>query len=395
MASVRKRKWTHNGVTNEAWVVQYTKPNGKTGIKTFRKKKDADAFRDNEAVQIESGERVADRDSVTMKFAAESWLEECEKRNRLGALSGYTLGSYKYQVASNIVGHIGGMRLSMIERHHLQDLVNELGGRLKRRSIENTIAIINHIFRFATRRKWLAKSPIVDDPLLLPGKAPGKIPIPGKEDIRRILEVLARGRQNGMQWHSHSIRVCSIMLALFAGMRRGEICGLKWSNVDFQNEIIRVRHSYSRFGLKEPKTDAGHRDIPMAPPLKAALLQARASRTSQDDSFVILSRVNTPIEPETLYTRYWRPVMKEAGLCDESGTPRYHFHALRHAAVSLLIEQGLPAIHISRFVGHSKVSTTLDIYGHIFPGDQASRLAVARLEAQLGATTERQEILSP
>lgn len=110
--------------------------------------------------------------------------------------------------------------------------------------------------------------------------------------------------------------------------------------------------------------------------------------------FVILSRVDTPIEPETLYTLYWRPVMAEAGLCKPNGTPKYHFHALRHAAASMLIEQGLPPVHVSRFIGHSKVSTTLDIYGHVFPENEASRHAVAQFEAQLGATRTRQRSIS-
>jgi len=394
MASVRKRKWTHNGVDKEAWVVQYTKPNGKPGIKTFQKKKEADAFRDKEAIQIQRGELISVQDSVTVEFVANEWLKECERRNKSGNLSGYTLNSYRYQATHNIIPSLGSFKITSIQRQQLQELLHDLSKNMKRRSIENTVAVLRHIFRLSIRRKWLARSPIADDPLLIPGRPTGQISIPSKEELRKVLEVLAKGRLSGQQWHSQHIRVCSIMLALFGGMRRGEICGLRWMDVDFNNDVIRVRHSYLRFGLKEPKTQAGIRDIPMAPPLKAALLQAQEARQARAEQFVIMSRVGTPIEPETIYTQYWRPVMVEADLCDSKGTPKYHFHALRHAAASMLIEQGLPPVHVSRFIGHSKVSTTLDIYGHVFPESEASRYAVLRFEAQLEATRTRQEAIS-
>lgn len=173
------------------------------------------------------------------------------------------------------------------------------------------------------------------------------------------------------------------MLALFAGLRRGEIVGLQWENVDFAAGVIRVRHSYSSVdGLRAPKTQAGIRTIPMAPPVRAALSMLRDAVGNEAVGYVLTGKYGNPILPHHLGHAYWKPLSKAAGLLKEDGSPKYHFHALRNAAASLLIKQGLSPLHIKNIIGHSSVTMTWDVYGHLFPEDDAIRHAIAEVASQ-------------
>ncbi len=174
-----------------------------------------------------------------------------------------------------------------------------------------------------------------------------------------------------------------VVLALFCGMRLGEICGLQWEFVDFAAGRIRVRHSYSEVnGLKQPKTHASVRDVPMVPIVRAALAELRDHLGGPDEGFLFMSCGGKNMR-SGFDIGVWRPLMKKAGLAHPApegqryGRPEFHFHALRHAAVSLLIAKGLNGHQVAPFVGHSKVSSRpLDVYGHLFPEDNAVESAM-------------------
>jgi integrase len=84
-----------------------------------------------------------------------------------------------------------------------------------------------------------------------------------------------------------------------------------------------------------------------------------------------------------IWNRLWRPLMKDAGLVDDTGKPAFGLHALRHAAVSLWIEQGVNAKQVSKWAGHSSVAFTLDVYGHLWPDAGADTSVAAAMERSL------------
>jgi integrase len=153
-----------------------------------------------------------------------------------------------------------------------------------------------------------------------------------------------------------------VLLALYTGMRIGEICALRWEDVDLENGLIHVRRTLQRIAVKgdknktrlvfgAPKSDCSRRDIPLAPALKRLLKEAWKKRVSE----YVISRKNGCVEPRTV--RYWfQRIAGNAGL-----SPAF-FHALRHTFATRCLEAGVDITTLSRLLGHSSVKMTLDVY---------------------------------
>jgi integrase len=178
-------------------------------------------------------------------------------------------------------------------------------------------------------------------------------------------------------------------LAIDTGMRRGELCGLQWGDVDLDGATLQVERAVeeTRQGLrvKGPKSKRGRRSIVLP---KRAVTMLRAHRVDQLERRLILGQgkitdttlVFSNIEGNMLWpddlTRIWARVVLAKKL------PRVTFHALRHTHASVLINAGLDVLTISRRLGHSKPSVTLDIYGHLIKGADAA--AADAIDALLG-----------
>jgi integrase len=178
-------------------------------------------------------------------------------------------------------------------------------------------------------------------------------------------------------------------LAIDTGMRRGELCGLQWGDVDLDGATLQVERAVeeTRQGLrvKGPKSKRGRRSIALP---KRAVTMLRAHRVEQLERRLILGQgkitdttlVFSNVEGNMLWpddlTRIWARVVLAKKL------PRVTFHALRHTHASVLINAGLDVLTISRRLGHSKPSVTLDVYGHLIKG--ADAVAADAIDALLG-----------
>jgi integrase len=176
-------------------------------------------------------------------------------------------------------------------------------------------------------------------------------------------------------------------LALATGMRRGELLALQWGDVDLDSATLRVERSVeeTKVGLrvKPPKTKRGKRAITLDEKTIALL---RAHRVKQmetrlvlgmgkpDETTLVLSDIEGRMISPHSVSRAWRMACKTRRL------PRVSFHALRHTHASLLIRKGVDILTISRRLGHSKASVTLDVYGHLIGGaDVAAANAMAEV----------------
>ncbi|MEC3979528.1 tyrosine-type recombinase/integrase [Amycolatopsis sp. H20-H5] len=171
------------------------------------------------------------------------------------------------------------------------------------------------------------------------------------------------------------------LLLLVYGLRRGEVLGLRWQDVDFARDELRVRQQLLRVGtevLQGPvKTRAGRRDLPLVELARHALQQQyarRLVRTEPDHDLVFTTSLGTPIEPGNFVRAY-------LGICRRGHLRSVKMHALRHTAATMLKNLNVPARDAQLILGHSHVSITQQIYQH---GDMASRReAVNRLEMAL------------
>lgn len=182
-------------------------------------------------------------------------------------------------------------------------------------------------------------------------------------------------------------RECAYLIAITLGLRRGEVCGLSWRDIDFDNNVVDVCHSYDQLGnLKETKTKSGMRLLPLPKVTRDALLiqkEAQAwqfAKTSSyrkpeegylvqtDDTPVISTHYGERVSPSSL-SRWWSTDRERFGLGGWS------FHEMRHTYLTLLALHGVRPKVMQQLAGHYSSQITMDVYTHV--NMDAKRKAVA------------------
>jgi len=185
-------------------------------------------------------------------------------------------------------------------------------------------------------------------------------------EARRLLEAARDDRLEALY-----------VLALHTGMRRGELLGLKWEDIDLDGSIVRVPRTLARtengkrLALWEPKTKKSRRTVRLTPRAVEVLRRHRARQAEeklkaggvyQDQGLVFAGEAGNLINPSNLRQRSFAPLLKCAGL------PRITFHDLRHTCASLLFQKNVHPKIIQELLGHASVAITLDTYSHMLPG---------------------------
>ena len=162
-------------------------------------------------------------------------------------------------------------------------------------------------------------------------------------------------------------------LAINTGMREGELFGVKWSDLHWNGGVLYVQRQVQSVPGKgkifvEPKTRAGRRAIKLG---EGVLQKLRIHKDLQEQQRIFAGSrwtefdlmfptgVGTPDDPGNLRKDFLRTL-------ERAGLPMIRFHDLRHTAASIMLNRGVPAIVVSKSLGHAKPSTTLDIYGHLY-----------------------------
>src|SRR5688572_20255069 len=207
-----------------------------------------------------------------------------------------------------------------------------------------------------------------------------KAPRPAPEEIRPLSEGEARAFLESAR-HSGERFEALYVLAITTGLRRGELLGLRWDDADLKQGTLRVGRALVREGgrhtLGETKTRRGRRQINLTPRTVNALKDHRKKQLEEkvklaglykDHGLIFASGVGTPINPENLVKRYFKPLLEKAGL------PEVRFHDLRHTCATLLLGRGVHPKIVQELLGHATIAMTLDTYSHYLPsmGDAAS-----------------------
>jgi integrase len=163
-----------------------------------------------------------------------------------------------------------------------------------------------------------------------------------------------------------------VIVGLFTGLRRSEILALRWSHIDLDAKMITVREAVEETNaglrLKEPKSRAGKRDITLPDIVVDTLRDYRRQQLELRlalglgklaDDALMFSRLDGSPESPRVLSKEWAAIAKAIGLA-------VTFHALRHTHASMLIDAGIDIVKISKRLGHANVSTTLDVYSHLF-----------------------------
>lgn len=204
---------------------------------------------------------------------------------------------------------------------------------------------------------------------------------------KRVVDVLTPEQARALLEAARGDRLeCALRLALSLGMRRGEVCGLCWSDVDLERGVLHVRGNVQYVpgnGLVygQPKTDSSERTIKLPATLIAALRwhkeRQRAERAAmgdgwQENDYVFVAANNGGMLNPCVLVEAFKRALKVAGL-----PLTVRFHDLRHGCASFLIAQNVHPKVISAILGHSSIQITMNLYGHLLPGtldDAASKV---------------------
>lgn len=170
--------------------------------------------------------------------------------------------------------------------------------------------------------------------------------------------------------------------AFYAGLRRGELRALLWSDIDLAMGLIRVERSMNSYGdASEPKSRAGRRSVPIVATLRDLLIEHKFV-TRRDEGLVFGSSATRPFTPTAVrkraLTAWRRGELEPIGL-----------HECRRTFASLLIAAGVNAKAITSYLGHASIQTTFDLYGHLMPGNEDEAVALADAYLERANTGER------
>ena len=265
-----------------------------------------------------------------------------------------SLNMIKYVLNQHILPFIGGYRLRDISPMQIQAIMATMSD--KSNSLQSKILVLlRNIFRAAQDNGLIAKSPV--STMLKPAgkKTQEKVALTPQES-RLLLERVTNPRAKTF-----------LLIALHTGMRRGEILGLHWEDIDFSNKLIHVQHNAvltetTTTVSENLKTAAGVRTIPLTEELEAWLLARKKNSLSQ---YVIAMENHQPLTKSS-YKSMWKLIEREL--------PEAHVtaHILRHTYITRLFEAGLDIKEVQYLAGHSTVDMTLRVYTHY---DRRSREA--------------------
>lgn len=305
-----------------------------------------------------------------------------------------TYESYESLIDKHIVPALGHIRLDRLKTTHLQQLYaaklkdgSRADGRPGGLSV-TTVRYMHAIIREALTHavKWGLVTRNVADAADPPPEIRTEAQVWSPEQTRVFLDSVREDRLYALY-----------LLALTTGMRRGELLGLRWQDVDFDGAAIMVRQSlvHTREGLKiaEPKTPKSRRAVAISPLVVDALRRHRTRQTQErrwfageeysETELVFTNPGGGPIQPRNLARQFERRTAA-------AGLPRIRLHDMRHTHVTMLLSRGLGHNVAGERVGHSRASTTLDVYGHVLPA--LSREAAQHAEDAIFRPEGRREL---
>jgi integrase len=373
--SVRKRTWTTTtGEQKEAWIVDYTDQNGQRHIKTFDRKKDADAHHAGVNVDVGRGVHTPENRSITVAEAADNWIRYVELEGRERS----TIAQYRQHVDQHITPRIGREKLAKLTAPRINvfrdDLLKELSRPLARKVLTSFKAILKD----AKRRGNVAQNVAADVSIAADRRGNGKlkvgVDIPTPAEIRAILEA-AKGR-----WRAF------LIVAAFTGLRASELRGLRWADVDLKRGELHVHQRADRWGkMGHPKSETSERTIPIGPFVVNTLKEWKLAGPKGKLDLVFGNGTGNVENHGNIIQRGFWPTQIAAGVVDHEGKPKYSgLHALRHFYASWCINRRadggleLPIKLVQQRLGHASIVMTSDVYGHLFPSrDDGAELAAA------------------
>ena len=306
------------------------------------------------------------------------WLENTHRRR----IRPRTYERYRETVDMHIIPSLGRYQLQKLTAQHVQGFYTK---KADEGLAPATIIYYHSVLHNAldTAVKWGLVYRNVCDLVSPPRKQQFEIQALTMVQMQMLLATV-----RGHKWEA------LYTLALATGMRRGELLGLKWQDINVETGILQVRRVLSRVPTNmperehvyveaEPKTQKSRRSVMIAPFALEALKRHYASQLEaklkadaywQEYDYVFCTLHGTHLNPNHVVEEF-KKILNRAGL------PNIRFHDLRHSAATLLLSLGVHPKVVQELLGHTQISMTMDVYSHVLPGMQQD--AMRQLDAAL------------
>ena len=290
----------------------------------------------------------------TLDEAMNIWLKERSVRWKQTTYATYSQMAYKY-----IIPLLGNVRVDCVDEQTIEYFLSEIGrtqGKniLSDSYLRNICAVMLRAMKYV-KKKYHYEMDIPEN-LIMPVRQT-QIILPRKQDMAVLERYLLENAANDT--------CLGILAAFYTGIRIGEVCALKWEDINLNEEIIYVRKNLQRVKseasdagntqilIQTPKTSNSFRIIPIPPILLCHLKEHK----KEDGQYIIKGKKKPWTEPRTLQYRF-------AQILHKCGIENFNFHMLRHAFATRCIETGFDVKSLSEILGHSNIQVTLNLYVH-------------------------------
>lgn len=323
--------------------------------------------------------------TVKIRALLDDWLS----RVKSPAVRPRTALNYAALIRLHIVPTFGSMQVAKLTDLHIERWYAPLYA-AKPYTAKAARILFCQALDYAVKKGWISANPIRAAELMTCDPAREIQPLT-VDQARALLEATQGHRLEALY-----------LVALTLGLRRGEVLALLWEDVDLEKGTLRISGTLQRVGGQlvrgKPKTDTSAARIPLPRPVVAALRKHKAQQAIEREQlsqigawtatdYVFVSTVGTPIDPRNLLTQF-KMFLRRAGLPET-----IRFHDLRHSCATLLIAQGVHPRVIMQYLRHARISTTMDLYGHVY--EDAHAAAAEGLGALLELDDDRVLELPP
>jgi integrase len=352
-----------NGEHKEAWIVDYTDQDGDRHIRTFDRKKDADAFSATVGVEVRAGLHTAPAKSITVAAAGDNWISFVEGEGRERT----TVDSYRLHLRLHINPRLGETKLAALTKRQVEDFRDRLVKGLSKPMARKVLGSLKMLLKDAHRRGDVAQNVAIGTTIKADKRGKRKLkagtdfPLPG--EVASIVNAAPDGKGRAL-----------LMVQAFAGLRASEARGLRWDDIAFRAGgagTLTIEQRADRFGhIGEPKSESGKRTIPFGPVIANTLRRLKLQATGP---LVFGTGTGRPENHSNVVQRIFHRAQIAAGVV-RGGKPKYSgLHCLRHFAASWMLHRredgglGLSLKEAQERLGHATLAMTADTYGHLLP----------------------------
>ena len=313
------------------------------------------------------------------------WMDKWMDEYMIFTIKENTIKGYRSQIDHQIKPFIGHKQLASLTTADIQKFYNKIKkeGRVHPHPIHGHVLsdsmvrkihmMLHEAMEVAVRERYIVRNPT--DNTTIPKKTTTEKQVLDDSQLNRFLEAI----QCEPYWHDF------FYVEVMTGLRRGEICGIKWSDIDFNEGTLCIKRSVSTkegggVSIGETKTDAGVRTIIM-PPSVATLLWKKRSDAINEWVFPHYTNPSDPLHPSSAYKKL-KTLLKRLEL------PLLRFHDLRHTFATQATDGGVDPKNLAGILGHTDASFTLDTYTHVTSDMQRGASAIVHNLMQQFLITE-------